>query len=863
MDLLTRQVLEIVVRSRNEAAAGLRAASADVTGLQAALASAGHSMISAGTGLGLAAAGAAAGMGVLVKTAADFESSTQTLANNTNMGAAGLAAMRDQSLSLADATGQAADSIAQGYMYIANHAYAGAAAQNILAAATKNAAATNGVAGDNANVLAGILREYNVSQVALAQNTQLATRYMDVLHNAVANSNFTMQDFVEGGKRAFAQAGAFSVPISQVSAQLAILSEHGFPSAEVAGLNWAGMLRSLEGPTDKARKGMAALHQATGVDLLADVQKLKDNGAFLPQFLQDIATATGGDFTKMMQLMPRASYAQALSGLVRNLPELTRVQGLTGAAEAGVTVPGMTGTDEAFAAQQTTLMGKMDDLRQSIHHLAVDLGTALMPAATSLLAAITPLIGQFSDWARTHADLIARVVPLATALAGLAATVLTVGGAAALFIAALNPVSIVLMAVVGAVGALGIAWATNWGGIRETLASAWMNMQTPLAAIRYAVGAIVTDFRTLPLGDALRASFTLAQAALGHFGDQFTTWMNGVAAGIKQHTAAWAAAFANWIAPVTAGASGHMNTYTDALMTWVHSDGVTAMVNLGNAMADALSAAIVASLKKTLSPEALWHAVTSGGAPGIVPTGGGLLGKIGSNPTLAATGEQVGNWDQQIRDWFNGVTRTATPPTQRAPISAGHQLDALTGVVTMTQARAAAQLAAQQAAHDTALNATIADQVAHIHNILNPVLHGAGGARTHNPYSTLALEAGARDAEATASLPPFARGLQAAAQAQAAQAALPGAPPTSGAPAATTTPGLTGLGGSGGSPTIINVTVSSGAVSVNTSGGPAPAQDYAIKIGKVVADALGLFAKSEQAVTPGAPMLLPGARSAP
>src|SRR2546423_1302813 len=102
----------------------------------------------------------AGGFGVLaggvlaesVKQAAEFEAKTQALANNTNMGAAGLAAMREAALKLSAATGQDAERIAEGYMHIANHAYSGAAAMNIATAATKNAAATNGDAAEDANV---------------------------------------------------------------------------------------------------------------------------------------------------------------------------------------------------------------------------------------------------------------------------------------------------------------------------------------------------------------------------------------------------------------------------------------------------------------------------------------------------------------------------------------------------------------------------------------------------------------------------------------------------------------------------------------------------------------------------------------
>src|SRR2546423_14070225 len=348
----------------------------------------------------------AGGFGVLaggvlaesVQQAADWQSKTQALGANTNMGAAGLDAMRTASIALSEQTGQDAERVAEGYMHIANHAYEGAAAVNILSAATKNAAATHGDAADDANILAGVVREMNVSTKALAQNSDLATRYMDTWHNAVANSNWTMKDFTEGSKRAIATAGAFGVPISQVSAQLATLSMHGFPTASVAALNWAGMLRSLEGPTAKGLKAMQSLSHATGVDLVGDIKKLQKDGAFLPQFLGDIQKATGGDFNKIRAIMPQSSYATALMGLVRNHEELANAQRMTGAAEAGKHVAGMVGTNEAFAAQQKTLAGQMGDFKQVVKDTSIVIGTALIPMLTKMLSAAMPIVQHIATW---------------------------------------------------------------------------------------------------------------------------------------------------------------------------------------------------------------------------------------------------------------------------------------------------------------------------------------------------------------------------------------------------------------------------------------------------------------------------------
>src|SRR5207244_12645915 len=116
-------------------------------------------------------------------------------------------------------------------------------------------------------------------------------------------------------------------------------------------------------------------------------KRLQKDGAFLPQFLTDIQTATGGDFNKIRSIMPQSSYATALMALVRNQGQLGRVQTLTGAAQAGRTVPGLVGTEEAYAAQ--TAKSNIQQLQEQAHVLAVTLGTALLPTITRVSDALT------------------------------------------------------------------------------------------------------------------------------------------------------------------------------------------------------------------------------------------------------------------------------------------------------------------------------------------------------------------------------------------------------------------------------------------------------------------------------------------
>jgi hypothetical protein len=123
-----------------------------------------------------------------------------------------------------------------------------------------------------------------------------------------------------------------------------------------------------------------------------------------------------------------------------------------------------------------------------------------------------------------------------------------------------------------------------------------------------------------------QGAWTAAQPDLRSFGNQIIGWMNSATETIKKNTQKWADAFAGWLEPSKGQVQDQMDAWVNSLDDWVNSKGVQAMINLGNALADALVAAIVAKLKRDMSPEALWRVVTSS-AP-FRPTGGGLLGAI-------------------------------------------------------------------------------------------------------------------------------------------------------------------------------------------------------------------------------------------
>jgi TP901 family phage tail tape measure protein len=809
--------------------------------------------------IGIAAAGAIADM---TKKAADFQSMTQTLANNTNMGAKGLDQMRAGVLQLAQQTGQPLESLANGWMHIANHAYDGAAAMNIATAAAKNAAATGGDAGDNMNILAGVMREYGVTTRQAATNTQLATRYMDVLHNAVAQSNYTMLDFVEGSKRAIATAGLFKVPLADVSAQLALLSEHGFPSARVAALNWAGMLRSLEAPTKKGADAMSVLGRRAGVDLIADIQKLHQNGAFLPQFLADITKASqGGDFNLIRQMMPQSSYATALAALIKFRGELQRIQATTSAAQAGQMLPGMTGTNEAFLAWSKTVNGQLTIMRGAFDVLSVRIGSVFLPVLNKLLTAAAPIVSRIADWVAKNPQLTATILGVAavvgTLVGGLTALEFAIGPV----VAAIELMSAPVLGVVAAVAALALAWQNDWGGIREKTAAVWAALQPIFKAVGEAIGHIIAAFKM----GGLRAAAGVALGYARQLMDGLLNWIGQMTPKVLAQLGQWAGAFWQWVKTAGPPLLLELAKLSGQLIGWIIAQAIT----IGQKFVDEWVPRFIAwatHVWPKLGP-ALWDIITSivnwikdDAGPTLLSAAGNLGGAL-ADGIKAGLGNKLNDVKNAVGGFFGGIIQHAKDAVGvKSPSTVFQKIgeDMMAGLVKGIDAsgpavadavgrhliRAHMVAAHMVAGHYTRSGRWVAPHMVAAHMVA--AHYARTGRRAYHAVPTGGiLGSGGSNLPVAYNYNP----------ATGTSGGPIAAGSTGAAALAASLPGLANYGGGG--QTVINVTVAAGAVTA--TGSSLTGRAVGQTIGTAIAQALDALAQSQLLTAPGAQPLLPGA----
>jgi len=138
------------------------------------------------------------------------------------------------------------------------------------------------------------------------------------------------------------------------------------------------------------------------------------------------------------------------------------------AEELGITIS----TDTASAAAE--LQDRLTDLKGSLAGVGRDIGMILIPPLTELVEKAVEMITKIKEWADAHKPLIEIIIKVGATLGVLAA----VGGPILMAVSAFmkmkaamaligtitsGPIGIIIMAV----GALALAWTTNFGGIRD------------------------------------------------------------------------------------------------------------------------------------------------------------------------------------------------------------------------------------------------------------------------------------------------------------------------------------------------------------------------------------------------------------
>lgn len=324
-------------------------------------------------------------------------------------------------------------------------------------------------------------------------------------------------------------ASTAGLSAGQVAALGASIAGTGTPS-EIAATGIKNMMLALTA-------GSAATKAQAGA-----FEKLGLNATDMANRMQTDAQGAIIDVLQRIRELPEAEQSATMTKLFGKesvgaiAPLLTQLDGLKdNFNKVGDATQYAGSMEKEYQARLATTENQLQLTKNNITALAVNLGSALLPAVNSILSTVASVAGAFAAWAGEHPTLIAGIVGVTAAIAGLVVTALTintivaavqnvraayalmkvtldavkVSQLAANAAAMANPYVLIAVAVIALVAALVYLWNTN-EGFRSAIIGAWEAIKSGISTAISAVVAFVTaGFNLLVAGIKAYINFWL------------------------------------------------------------------------------------------------------------------------------------------------------------------------------------------------------------------------------------------------------------------------------------------------------------------------------------------------------------------
>ncbi|QKG94091.1 phage tail tape measure protein [Halorubrum salinarum] len=454
----------------------------------------------AGAGAVLAGAGVA-GLAGAASAAADFESAMVEVEKVTNPETA--EAMSGSIRELAETIPLAQSKLAKLAADAGRFGVEGTAnMERFVEATAKMASATNMNASQAGQAFAK-LTELTGTPISEVENLGSA---INELSNNTATSAREISQSMLRSAGALSQLGLNQTEIAGMSAALNEVSE----SSERAGTRLRRLGQEMMNP-----KNASALASALGMTT-AEFETLREESP--DELILQMAEAmeSGGKQADALKNVLSTTSRQALAGMAQNL------EGARNALEMSSTAyEENTSVQEEFNAASDTFNKQLQTLQNRLRNVAIVMGNQILPVLIDAMDAVTPLIDAFADVNERLDGMPALLATVGVALTGLGAIAVSVGPA---IVGALSPVLGPVVAITAAIGALGYAWKTNFGGIRDATKQAWSTLKPLLLSVKRVLLEVFDEY-AMPMFKELRS---VAKAEFRAIEKQIVPTMNHI-----------------------------------------------------------------------------------------------------------------------------------------------------------------------------------------------------------------------------------------------------------------------------------------------------------------------------------------------
>lgn len=251
---------------------------------------AGGLMAGMGSKLKLAGLGVAVGMGLAVKSAADFQQQSTRWVTSAGESVNQLGMLQQGVLALSAQTATSSEQLSAGLYTISSAGITGAGGLRVLKAAAMGAKAEGADLGEVTNALTSGLNAYGMKTKTAAEATASSTSMMNQMVATVSRGKMTMQELAGALSNVLPIAAANKISYAQVAGALATMTSMGV-SARNGTDELSNTIRNLARPTSIATNEMSQF----GISSTDVSNKLGERGLTgTMQLLSDAVTSHMG-----------------------------------------------------------------------------------------------------------------------------------------------------------------------------------------------------------------------------------------------------------------------------------------------------------------------------------------------------------------------------------------------------------------------------------------------------------------------------------------------------------------------------------------------------------------------------------------
>ena len=420
-----------------------------LTALSSAMGQTGKSLTKSVT-LPLAGVGAA-----MVKTTADFEAGMSQVQAISGATGKDLEALSEKAKEMGAMTKFSASESAEALKYMA---MAGWDTQKMLDGlpGVMNLAAAS---GEDLGTVSDIVTD---ALTALGMNAEEAGHFADVLAQASSKSNTNVSMMGETFKYVAPLAGSLGYSCEDVATAIGLMANAGIKGSQ-AGTALRSVLTRMAKPTKESANAM----QALGLEITNADGSMKPLNDVMVQLRQGFSGLTEDQKASYAAMLGGQEAMSGLLAIVNASDEdfnklVEQINNADGAAE------------QMANTMQDNLSGQLTILKSTIEGISISFGEIMLPVVKAIVSGLQ----SFATWLNNTSETTKRVIAVIATVVATLGPALLIGsklisgitrlmplisglGSALTFLT--SPIGIVI----AAVAALALAWATDFGGMRE------------------------------------------------------------------------------------------------------------------------------------------------------------------------------------------------------------------------------------------------------------------------------------------------------------------------------------------------------------------------------------------------------------